>query len=169
MYRKYFLRTIAGFFCAMFLLSSCSSSGKVIKQLQAFSVTVYPGIIAVDENGKEMPVNSQTKYLVYAVTGSDKIKWDSAWVNGRAYTITAEKMSPTPVFEVGVEKLTGNKITIATSETEQLYLLHLSPVSTTKSTETELLRELLIRAVYKRKELNLSRHDIKELTAPDPV
>ena len=141
----------------------------MIKQTHAFFVTISPGIIAVDENGKEMPLNSQTKYLVYAVTCSDKIKWDTAWINGRVYTINAEKINTSPVFEVGIDKQTGNKIAITTGETENLYLLQLNHVSITTKTDAYPLKELKIKATYKRKELNLSISGIKELATPDPV
>lgn len=169
MHRKYLMRTITFFLAAMLLLVSCISTNKVIKQTHAFFVTLYPGIVAVDENGKEMPSNNQTRYSVYAVTGSDKVKWDTAWINGRVYTISAEKINPAPVFEVGIDKQTGSKITIATGETEHLYLLHLNPVSITPNTDANLLRESMIKATYKGKVINCTITNITELTTPDPV
>jgi hypothetical protein len=169
MHRLYLSGTIGFFLGSILFLLSCRSTNKVIKQTHAFSVTLYPGIVAVDEHGKELPSSSQTKYLVYAVTGSDKIKWDTAWINGRVYTINAEKINPSPVFEVGIDKQTGNKIAIITGETENLYLLHLNPVSITTKTDAHPLKELKIKATYKRKEVNLSISGIKELATPDPV
>lgn len=168
--RKHFLiRMVICFSGAMFFLCSCTNTQKVIKQTHAFFVTLYPGIVAVDENGKEMPSKSQTKYSVYAVTGSDKVKWDTAWINGIIYMISAEKINPSPVFEVGINKQTGSKISITTRENEQLYLLHLNPVSTIPNTDAIPLKELMIKATFKGKVINSIITNITELTTPDPV
>lgn len=169
MHKKYLIGAIPFFWGIVLFLFSCMSTSKVIKQTHAFYVTLYPGIVAVDENGKEMPSNSQTKYSVYAVTGSDKVKWDTAWINGRIYTVNAEKINPSPVFEVGIDKQTGNKVTITTRETDHLYLLHLNPVSNIPNTETIPLKELMIKATYKGKVINCTITNITELSTPDPV
>lgn len=167
--RKNWLKTSFYFFYVVILLISCTTSKKVIKQTQAFSETFYPGIVAVDENGKEKPSNSQTKYFVYAVTTSDKIKWDTAWINGKVYTISAEKMKEPSFVEVGIDKLTGHKISITIRKGEYLYLLQLKPISNTTGTQTIPAKELRIKASYKTKEMNLMLSDIKELVTPDPV
>ena len=170
MYSKYFLTALKLFCGAIFCFFSCTNAKKVVKQTQAFSAISYPGIVAVDENGKEMPSKAHTKYLVYVVTASENIAFDTAWINGNAFTIVAEKMNALSGFDVGISKQTGDKITIQTKENEHLYRLQLTPVSENDFNVSPLQeKELRIKAVYKRKEVILHTSKITELTTPDPV
>lgn len=141
-----------------------------MKQTHAFSATSYPGIVAVDENGKEMPSKPETKYFVYVVTTSENIAWDTAWINAKAFTIIAEKINAFSGFEVGISNQTGDKITIQTKENEHLYRLQLNPVSKNEAVIIPSQeKELRLKAVYKRKEVILQTSKITELTTPDPV
>jgi hypothetical protein len=167
--RTKLLVTVTCFLGIILFLFSCTSSNKVIKQTQGFFVTLSPGIVAVDENGKEMPSNSQANYSVYAVTSSDKVKWDSAWINDRIYTISVEKINASPVVEVGIDKATGSKVTITIGETDHLYLLHLNPVLSSPKMHADPLGELKIKATYKGKVINCTITNIKELSTPDPA
>jgi hypothetical protein len=108
-------------------LTGCAQGKYGIKKIDAFWKEQVPGNIPVDANGESLYTGPDTLHTVYIETNGQKIEWDKAWKNGKAYSITTTLITTFPV-ETGIEKATGKKNRISPAKGNQLWVLHLMPI-----------------------------------------
>lgn len=65
-------------------------------KIYGFKQKVMPGMVRVDENGREVPRKPQYNYFIYLASASKVIPVE-IWINGEVYSVTMNNVSTTPV------------------------------------------------------------------------
>lgn len=113
---------------------ACSGIKKTIKSTQAFVMTVQNGTVRGGEMETEIPKNAEV-ISIYVQAGICELKFDTCWVNNMPYPVQVQKISSQ--FEIGIDEISGQKITISPSEKGCLYQLQVMPLPTVKEKLTE--------------------------------
>ena len=138
---------------ALFLIGvclvACAQENYGIKRMVAFRSLRMPGNIPVDENGNSLFKGPDTINTIYVETTRKGIQWDTAWRNGRAYTVAAELLS-TASFDAGTDKRTGKKIVLTAANGNQQWLLQLEPLENNQKVPVTSLKsgEILLKGKY---------------------
>jgi len=102
---------------------ACAQSKYAIKNIYAIYKVHLPGNIRVDENGNEIP-SRDTVNLIYIESPTEGIHWDTAWKNGKTYSILPTLID-TGSFDVGTNKITNENMIIHASAGNKLWQLQL--------------------------------------------
>lgn len=153
-----------------FYFFSCAQYKSVIKDVQAYYWPKQYGTIRVDEKGNPLPVKQDSIFLVYVVTASNNITWDTAWMNSKCYRIVAQLLVDKS-YEAGQDKASGQKVVINATEDQFIYQLNLEPV-TAESSSNNMPAEsnkILLKASYKGKTILKQTEVLKEIELPPPA
>jgi hypothetical protein len=141
------------------VLNSCSQPQKLVKKIYAFSLLPQRGNFQVDDKGNELPVSTDTTFIVFVETVSDSIVWKTAWVGNRSYSVVAERINGSAV-EPGLNPADGISVTLQPAAGHSFYRLVLTPVQAAGVKRSSAPGTILLEAAF--------RHKTFEKTA-DPV
>jgi hypothetical protein len=84
-----------------FLISICFYAGAFaqtegVSKIYAYKQKVQPGIVRVDEGGREVQSKPRYNYFIYLASNTS-VKPIEIWINGEAYIPTVNKVAVTPV------------------------------------------------------------------------
>lgn len=135
-------------FLTVVCLTACAQEKYGIKRVVAFRSLRMPGNIPVDENGNSLFKGPDTINTIYVETSRKGVQWETAWKNGKAYSVVAELL-PGASFEAGTGKATGKKIVLTPAKGNQQWLLQLEPLEKTQKAPIALKAgELLLKGKY---------------------
>lgn len=80
---------------AIFSVSSFAQTEGASK-IYGYKQRVMPGVVRVDQNGREIPRKPQYNYFIY-LASSSKVTPVEIWLNGEAYSPIINEVSKTPV------------------------------------------------------------------------
>ena len=131
---------------------ACAQSKYAIKNIYAIYKVHLPGNIRVDENGNEIP-SRDTVNLIYIESPTEGIHWDTAWKNGKTYSILPTLID-TGSFDVGTNKMTNENMIIHAAAGDKLWQLQLI-VSEKRIQQpvTILQNEILLQGTYNGKRI----------------
>src|SRR5919107_1847641 len=72
-----------------YALTSCAQVKVPISKAHGYFVIPIPGIVAVDENGRELNNQRDTVIHVYIEVADKSIKWEKAWKGDRSFSLMA--------------------------------------------------------------------------------
>lgn len=128
-------------------IGGCAQAGKLVRKSYAFYVQRQPGTIRVDPStGEEVARKTDTLITVYVETAKKEITWDTAWRNGRAYTVRATLIGNKPA-EAGTSKEGDRKIVVTPAKDNFLWQVQLLPLPVTRTLPAS--GGILLRLVYR--------------------
>jgi len=144
---------------------SCAQPRKMVKELYAFSMLPQQGAVQVDDKGNELPSATDTIYVVFAETVTDSIVWKTAWVGGRYFTITAERLNGS-VQEPGLNPEDGSPVRLKPGKGHSFYRLVLQPAqAATAPAPTAAPGTILLQGGYRNKMFEKETAPIRFLTS----
>lgn len=89
----------------MATFSSCAQSKQAIKNSYAYLLVTHAGMIAVDDNGNPRSSGVDSSHIIYIEAPATFAPvWEVAWLNNKAYSITASPVSQKNV-QVGFSQM----------------------------------------------------------------
>lgn len=149
-------------FSAIVFLFSCAGSKNLIKDADAFVITLQQGMVQVDEKGNEVSKQPGSMILVFMQSPSNQLKFDSAWIDNKAYAVLQQQL--TQPFEIGTDVATGENIIITPNEGSFLYQVQITP---SQSQGEEQAGSIRVRANYRNKTIYKNVAPIRSVKTPD--
>ena len=132
---------------------SCSQTKYGIKKIYAFSAERLPGNIPVDAQGNSLYKGPDTLNTIYIETSGKDIQWNSAWKNGKMYSINAMLIIGLP-YEAGIKKSNNQKVLISAAPGSKLWQLELVPAEGKKKSPVKARPgEIILEGIYKGKKI----------------
>lgn len=148
------IRILCGFFFLSVSQIVNAQSGSVVKKAYAFYTVQLPGNIAVNANGVEEPVKTDTAFFIYLETASTLIKWDTAWMNERCFLMTTQNITKQKTVSAGTVKNTGKKVIITAAKNNVIWQLYLQPLDLQKRAPKKTVRnKILLKGKYRGKDI----------------
>lgn len=143
---KYFL--FYSFLCTGLL--ACAQSKYGVKNLYATYTVHLPGNVAVDKDGNTIATRD-TLNVIYIETSSDEIQWKRAWKDEKTYSILITLIT-TSSLDVGVNKITNEKMILRAAEGNKLWELRLIPDEKKFAAPSKILPgEIILEGIYRGK------------------
>lgn len=133
-------------------LYACAQSKYSIKNIYGVYEVHLPGNIAVDANGNEIS-SRDTLNVIYIETSTNQIQWNTAWKNGKTYSILSH-LAKTNFIDAGSNTITNEKMIIHASPGNKLLQLRLIPSESKISVPAKILQdEILLEGTYNGKKI----------------
>lgn len=137
---------------------------KVIKRTDAFYIVRLPGTLPVDESSRQSTPQIDTTNFIYVETSLQNIIWQEAIIQGRTYTIVAEKLGKEAI-DIGYDKTTQQNIRITPADSNYLWRLTFKPKQSSDIIPNDHL--ILIKAKVEGKSISISGNSRKEIVLPE--
>ena len=150
--------------CLMISLFGCAQARVSVKHLYAVFQVHLPGNVAVDENGREIAPRDTVRF-VYIETAARDIVWQTAWENGKVYTVNAQLLD-TGECNAGTFAKTNGTLLLHAAPGNRLWRLQLIASDQQREAPKPLGRDqILLRGIFKGKVLWEKAANLGELNA----
>lgn len=127
------------------VMGACTSAKKAVVVAQAFSLQVQKGNVQVNETGEELNQQATNVVTVYLHTKTDKLIFDSAWLNNAPHAFTVQQI--TQAFDIGYNS-NNEKITVKPTDDGFLHQVTITPLP---KVGEEAVAEVRLRYRYRNK------------------
>ncbi len=157
---------VAFLFCS---ITSCSQVNYGIKKVNGYTEIRQRGTLQVDDFGNPVNIEPIIIHTIYveAPTNS-KIEWNLAWWHGKAYAVAATLSSSLPM-EVGIGKVSGQKIILKPENGNKLWKLELMPTNKKGNPPSKKSKGIILEGKINSKKIVRSIDQLTELSVPDAV
>jgi hypothetical protein len=137
------------FFCLFSVgFVACAQTKYGIKHIYAFSTEQFPGNIAVDEKGNPLHSGADTLNTIYMETGGLPVQWNTAWKNGKTYSVAMRQITSLP-FDAGRIRGGNDSVILTVEKGNQLWRIDLLPAEQDISIPQKIKPgEILLRGKY---------------------
>ncbi|RYZ27750.1 MAG: hypothetical protein EOO10_11765 [Chitinophagaceae bacterium] len=154
--------------CFLTVGFSACAQASFIKKGKAFIRESSPGTEMLDDNGNPTVQPKIVSYMAYVELAGAAPEWKYAWYNNQVFAVTATKIEEKKL-EVGIDKSTGEKITMLSAKGNQLWQLELIPAKdASKSIKTK-GDELILEGIRQNKSFRYRIPKLIVLQTPDAV